>query len=202
MSSLPKALQDLIDALALLPGVGPRSAERYAYYLLKNDQHKSAKISVALESLHQNIKTCPKTFALIDYEHEVSPLYDGANRNKQVVALVADPFDIVAIEKTNEFTGKYHVLSGVLSPLDGVGPNDLNIDTLTIRVNSGNINELILALTPTTEGEATVAYLTHLYESKDIDITRIARGVPLGTQLEFIDQATLGRAMSGRRTIE
>lgn len=201
MSSLPKALQDLIDALALLPGVGPRSAERYAYYLLKNDQHKSAKISVALESLHQNIKTCPKTFALIDYEHEVSPLYDGANRNKQVVALVADPFDIVAIEKTSMFSGTYHVLGGLISPLDGVTPDQLHIPELLKRIKEDDVSEVILATNASVEGETTALYVQQQLEGSDITITRLARGLPIGVDLEYADQITLSRALEGRQKL-
>lgn len=194
------SLDDLIQHFSKLPGIGRKTAQRLAFHVLKSDQMYARSFAHSLVDVKEKTRFCT-TCGNISEDLECG-ICSNFRREDSVVCVVADFMDIVAIEKTNEFTGKYHVLSGVLSPLDGVGPNDLNIDTLTNRVNSGIIKELILALTPTTEGEATVAFLTHLYEEKNIQITRIARGVPLGTQLEFIDQATLGRAMSGRRIIE
>jgi recombination protein RecR len=127
-SVIPKSLQDAIDALEQLPGVGPRSAERYAYYLLKAADIKSQILADALKNLHKNIKYCPKTFALIEADQEVSPLYSDPKRDKAVIAVVADPFDIVALEKTHSFNGTYHVLGGLVSPIDNIGPDQLHIN--------------------------------------------------------------------------
>ena len=197
---LPKALEELIEALGQLPGVGPRSAERYAYFLLKNDKHKSAKLAQALENVHRGVKQCPKTFALIDANLDISPLYDNPTRDKMVVALIADAFDIIALEKTSLYRGTYHVLGGLISPIDGIGPEQLHIPELKKRINEDKVKEIILATNASVEGETTSLYIQQELADFDIKITRLARGLPIGVDLEYADQITLGRALEGRQS--
>ena len=201
MSLVPKALEELIDALGQLPGVGPRSAERYAYYLLKNDRHKSQKLANALEHVHDGVSLCPVTFALIDSSQSVSPLYNSPTRDKTVIAVVADPFDVLAIEKTGLFKGTYHVLGGLLSPIDGVTPDDLRIDELVQRITSDAVTELILAMNASVEGETTSLYLQQQLEGTHVVISRLARGLSVGVDLEYADNISLGRALTGRQTM-
>lgn len=199
-SVLPKPLEDLIEALGQLPGVGPRTAERYAYYLLKADSLKSNDIISTLQNLHQKIKYCPRTFALISDDQELSPLYTDVERNKKIVAVVADPFDVVALEKTNSFKGTYHVLGGLVSPIDGIGPEELHIEELIKRIDEDNVSELILATNASVEGESTALLIMQAVGNRAIKITRLARGLPVGIDLEYADQITLTRALEGRQT--
>ena len=202
MAYLPKALTNLIEALGQLPGVGPRSAERYAYFLLKASKDKSLKLSSALENLHANIKICPKTYALIDANQDVSPLYSDPQRDKTTVALVADAFDIIALEKTSLYRGTYHVLGGLISPIDGVGPEQLHIPELMQRIKDDAVTEIILATNASVEGETTALYIQQELESiEGIKVTRLARGLPIGVDLEYADQITLGRALEGRQSL-
>ena len=201
MSKLPKALQDLIDELSLLPGVGPRTAERYAYYILKADQNKSGRLARALENVHAGVKHCPKTFALIDADQEVSPLYEDPARDKQQVAVVEDPFDVISLEKTGKYSGTYHVLGGVLSPIDGVTPDSLRIKELIQRVKDDDVSEVILATNASVEGESTALYIQKQLEEDDVNVSRLARGLPVGVDLEYADQITLSRALEGRQTV-
>jgi recombination protein RecR len=198
---IPKSLQDAIDALEQLPGVGPRSAERYAYYLLKADELKSQVLADSLKNLHKNIRYCPKTFALIEADEDVSPLYTDPKRDKTLVAVVADPFDIVALEKTHSFNGTYHVLGGLVSPIDNVGPEQLHIKELIARIDEDKVVELILATNASMEGESTALLLMQQLQDKKIKITRLARGLPVGIDLEYADQITLKRALEGRQTL-
>lgn len=198
---IPKSLQDVIEALGQLPGVGPRTAERYAYYLLKSDKSKSQLISESLRVLHKNVTYCPKTFALIETDQELSPLYTDPKRDKTVVAVVADPFDIVALEKTHSFNGTYHVLGGLVSPIDNIGPEQLHIAELLKRIDEDKVNELILATNASVEGESTALLIMQQLEGRKIKITRLARGLPVGVDLEYADQITLKRALEGRQTL-
>jgi len=198
---IPKALQKVIEALELLPGVGPRTAERYAYYLLKADESRSHSLSSALEKLHSEIKYCPKTFALIDARDELSPLYVDPKRNRQLVAVVADPFDIVAIEKTGSYNGTYHVLGGLISPIDNIEPHQLHINELVKRLDDDGVKELILATNASVEGESTALYIMQQVGKRKVKITRLARGLPIGVDLEYADQITLTSALEGRQTL-
>ena len=146
MSVIPKALEALIEALGQLPGVGPRSAERYAYFLLKTDTSKSSKLADALQGLHTGVKQCPVTYALINADEDVSPLYTDPSRDRTTVALVADPFDIIALEKTSLYRGTYHVLGGLISPIDGIGPEQLHIPELKKRIKTDAVTEIIMAM--------------------------------------------------------
>jgi len=198
---IPRPLADLIEAFGQLPGVGPRTAERYAYYLLKSDTQKSQLLQETLDSLHSKIKNCPKTFALIDSDEELSQLYTDPKRNKQQVAVVADPFDIVALEKTNSYRGTYHVLGGLVSPIDNIGPEQLRINELVQRVSDDKVKELILATNASVEGESTALLITQRLAGKSVKITRLARGLPVGVDLEYADQITLTRALEGRQSL-
>lgn len=201
MQILPKALTDVMDALSYLPGVGPRSAERYAYFLLRANQSKSLQLSESLQNLHKNIAFCPITFALIDTKDRVSPLYADPKRDKTTVAVVEDPFDILAIERTAMFEGTYHVLGGLISPIDGVGPEQLHIKELLQRIKNDNVSEIILATNASVEGESTAIYISKQLEGTQVKITRLAQGLPIGLDLEYADQITLGRALQGRREL-
>jgi recombination protein RecR len=199
--AIPESLQSAIESLAQLPGVGPRSAERYAYWLLRSDPSKSQTIADSLLTLHKNVKYCPKTFALIESTEKLSPLYTDPKRNKQVVAVVADPFDIVALEKTHSFSGTYHVLGGLMSPIDGIGPEQLHINQLMKRIDEDKVKELILATNASVEGESTALLITQQIGNRKVKITRLARGLPVGVDLEYADQITLTRALEGRQTL-
>jgi len=201
MNVLPPALTDLIDALGVLPGVGPRTAERYAYYLVKRDPHISGQLAESLQQLHGGIAYCQKTFALIPAGQTLSDLYTDPKRNKKVVAVVADPFDIAALEKTGQFSGTYHVLGGLVSPIDGVGPEQLHIDELVKRVDEDEVEEIILATNASVEGESTALYIQQQVGDRKVTISRLARGLPIGVDLEYADQITLGRALEGRQRL-
>lgn len=203
-SALPQALVKLIDAFAALPGIGNKTAERYAYACLKGNPRRSTDLAEALYRLHDDVKQCPVTFALIDASDEVSPLYSNPMRDKTTIAVVEDPFDVLAIENTKQYKGTYHVLGGVISPIDGVGPDELHIPELIERVKHDRVREVILATNASVEGESTALYIQKQLEQAkltNIKITRLARGIPIGVDLEYADQITLSHALSGRRAI-
>lgn len=200
---LPSALEKLIEALGALPGVGPRTAERYAYYLLRADDHIADKLAEAISEIHNKVKTCPVTYALIDAEEEVSPLYSDPSRDKTTIAVVEEPLDIIALEKTKQFNGVYHVLGGAMSPIDGIGPEELHIPELIERIKKDKAKEIILATNASVEGESTALYIQkHLEEQvSGVEITRLARGIPVGVDLEYADMITLTHALEGRRKL-
>lgn len=198
MQVLPPALTELIEALGALPGVGPRTAERYAYYLLKSDSANAKRISEAGVTIHDRVGYCKKTFALVEKDKELSDLYTDPSRDKTVVAVVAEPFDILALEKTAQFKGTYHVLGGLVSPIDGVGPEQLHITELIKRIDDDKVQEIILATNASVEGESTALYIQQQIGPRKVTITRLARGLPVGVDLEYADQITLGRALEGR----
>jgi recombination protein RecR len=201
MQILPPALTDVIEALGKLPGVGARTAERYAYYLVKNDPGKARQISDALKDMHGGIGFCKKTFALVSADQELSDLYTDPKRDKKTVAVVAEPFDIVALEKTNSYSGTYHVLGGLVSPIDGVGPEQLHIAELVDRIDEDNVDEIILATNASVEGESTALYIQQQIGDRPVKVTRLARGLPIGVDLEYADQITLSRALEGRQSL-
>jgi len=202
-AELPKALSELIDALGNLPGVGPRSAERFAYYLFKSDPHVSSRLSSALENVHSGVKQCPVTFALINSDEDISPLYSDPERDKTVVAVVEEPLDIIALERTGQFKGTYHVLGGAMSPIDNIGPEQLHIPELLVRLKKDVVAEVILATNASVEGESTALYIQHQIQESDlkVEISRLARGIPAGVDLEYADQITLSHALEGRRKL-
>lgn len=200
---LPHALTDVIEALGRLPGVGPRTAERYAYYLFKSSDKVSSDIAEALGMLHSEVKSCPVTFALIDADDEVSPLYTNPERDKTTVMVVEEPLDIYAIEQTKTYKGTYHVLGGAISPIDGITPEQLHIGELIKRVNDDNVKEVIIATNPSVEGESTALLLEKMLheQNPNLKLTRLARGLPLGVDLSYADQITLTAALENRTTL-
>ncbi len=201
MQLLPPALSDVIEAFGALPGVGPRTAERYAYYLLRHDNGSADKLSAALRELAKGIGYCQKTFALVPAGQKLSDLYSDPRRDKSVVAVVAEPFDLVALEKTGQFKGTYHILGGLVSPIDNVGPEQLHIKELIKRIDDDKVAEVILATNARVEGEATALYIQKQIGERKVKITRLARGLSVGVDLEYADQITLGRALADRQAI-
>lgn len=202
-SLLPLALMQAIDEIGRLPGVGARTAERYAYFLLKSDQQTARKLAQTIEKLHSSVKSCPITFALIDSSQEVSPLYSDPSRDRKQIAVVEAPLDIIPLERTAQFHGTYHVLGGALSPIDGVGPEQLHIAQLLKRIKDDEAEEIIIATNASVEGESTAVFLERLIHdaTPGLTVTRLARGLPVGVDLEYADQITLTHALEGRRRI-
>lgn len=198
---LPPALEKVIEALRALPGVGPRSAERYAYYLLRTNPTNSQRIAETVANLHDRITYCQTTFALVEKGQQYSPLYTDPNRDKTIVAVVAEPFDLVALENTGAYKGTYHVLGGLISPIDGVGPDQLTIQQLVRRVKEDGVQEIILATNASVEGESTALYIQQQLGDAKVKLTRLARGLPIGVDLEYADQITLSRALEGRQSL-
>lgn len=200
---LPKALLDVIDELGRLPGVGARTAERYAYYLLRTRPDVADKLAASVQQLHAGVKSCPVTFALIDASEDISPLYSDPSRDKTTIAVVEEPLDIVALERTGQYHGTYHVLGGAISPIDGIGPEQLHIPELLQRIRDDNVQELIIATNASVEGESTALFLQRHIQDAGIEIkmSRLARGIPVGVDLEYADQITLSHALEGRRLL-
>ena len=197
---LPQALQNAIEALGHLPGVGARTAERYAYYLFRSNPRISDDIALALSNLHDGVKSCPITFALIDADEEMSEFYRDPERDKTTVLVVEEPLDIYAIEQTKQFHGTYHVLGGAVSPIDGITPDQLHIKELLNRIEPDHVTEIIIATNPSVEGESTALLLQKMLHDQhpDIKVTRLARGLPLGVDLSYADQITLSAALENR----
>jgi recombination protein RecR len=198
---LPSALVSAIDELGRLPGVGARTAERYAYFLLRTDERTSEKLAETIANLRSGVKSCPVTFALIDADEDMSTLYSDSSRDKTLVAVVEEPLDIIALERTGQFNGTYHVLGGAISPIDGIGPEQLHIPELLDRLVSDDVQEVIIATNASVEGESTALFLQHHIAEAGIDVklTRLARGIPVGVDLEYASQITLTHALEGRR---
>lgn len=197
---LPRALEDVIEALGTLPGVGPRTAERYAYYLFKSSPKVSENLAAVLGNLHNAVKSCPVTFALMDAKDEVSSLYADETRDKTTVLVVEEPLDIYAIEQTKAFHGTYHILGGAISPIDEITPDKLHIKELIERIDKDKVKEIIIATNPSVEGESTALLLEKLLHQKNpkLKLTRLARGLPLGVDLSYVDQITLSAALENR----
>ncbi len=200
---LPKALVSLIDELGRLPGVGVRTAERYAYFLLRSNERTAQSLASSITSLHEKVKVCPTTFALIDADLDVSPLYTGSDRDKTTIAVVEEPLDIVALERTDQYKGTYHVLGGAISPIDGIGPEQLHIPELLERIARDKVTEVIIATNASVEGESTALFIQRqITQAKlDVKVSRLARGIPAGIDLEYADQITLAHALEGRRIL-
>ena len=201
MKVLPPALTNVIDAFGALPGVGPRTAERYAYYLVRRDADTSLRLAEALQRLSKGIAYCKKTFALVPAGQELSDLYTDPSRDKSTIAVVAEPFDIVALEATGQYHGTYHVLGGLVSPIDGVSPDQLHIAELIQRIDEDHVQEIILATNASVEGESTALYIRQQIGERTVKLTRLARGLPIGVDLEYADQITLSRALEGRQAL-
>lgn len=200
---LPQALSDTIEALGHLPGVGPRTAERYAYFLFKSSPRLSTDIAEALVNLHTGVKSCPVTFALIDNDETVSPLYSAPERDKSTILVVEEPLDIYALEQTKQYRGTYHVLGGAISPIDGITPDQLHIKELLNRITPDQVKEIIIATNPSVEGESTALLLQKTLHEQfpHLKVTRLARGLPLGVDLSYADQITLSAALENRTNL-
>ncbi|BAL93070.1 putative recombination and repair protein [Actinoplanes missouriensis 431] len=193
------AIQDLIDELGRLPGVGPKSAQRIAFHILSADPADVNRLAGALRKVKELVRFCTTCFNVA--ESDQCRVCRDTRRTNEVLCVVEEPKDVVAIERTGEFRGRYHVLGGAINPLEGVGPDNLKIRELLIRLGTGEVKELILATDPNTEGEATATYLGLLVKPMGIAVTRLASGLPVGGDLEYADEITLGRAFEGRRAI-
>lgn len=196
---MPAAIDELIDALCCLPGVGRKSARRMAYHLLERDREGGRRLSGALASAMERVGHCQSCRTLTD--GDLCPICAGGNRDRATLCVVETPADVAAIEQATGYRGLYFVLMGHLSPLDGVGPDQLGIDLLAERMAGGGVDEIILATNPTVEGEATAHYIGELARRQGVRTTRIAHGVPLGGELEYIDGGTLQHAFTGRREL-
>ncbi|MFW6204127.1 MAG: recombination mediator RecR [Actinomycetota bacterium] len=193
-------VQDLIDELGRLPGVGPKSAQRIAFHLLAADPADVRRLADALLEIKERVRFC-STCGNVAQEEQCRVCTDP-RRDPQVLCVVEEPKDVVAIERTREFRGRYHVLGGSISPIDGVGPDDLRIRELMGRLADGTVTEIILATDPNLEGEATATYLARLIKPMGLRVTRLASGLPVGGDLEYADEVTLGRAFEGRRLLD
>ena len=193
-------VQDLIDELGRLPGVGPKSAQRIAFHLLKLSSEDALRLARAIAEVKERISFCKRCFNLAEGD-ECGVCLD-TRRDPTVVCVVEEPRDIVAVEKTQEYRGRYHVLQGAISPIEGIGPEQLRVKELLARVDPEGIEEVILCTNPTIEGEATAMYLARLLKPLGVRATRIASGLPVGGDLEYADELTLGRALEGRRQLD
>jgi recombination protein RecR len=193
------AIQDLIDELGRLPGVGPKSAQRIAFHVLSADAADVNRLATALRKVKELVRFCTTCFNVA--ESEQCRICRDTRRTNEVLCVVEEPKDVVAIERTGEFRGRYHVLGGAINPLEGIGPDNLRIRELLMRLGTGEVKELILATDPNTEGEATATYLAIMIKPMGISVTRLASGLPVGGDLEYADEITLGRAFEGRRAI-
>jgi recombination protein RecR len=193
----PAPLARLIDELRRLPGIGPKSAQRIAFHLLKGSKEDALRLSAAVGELLEALRTCSICNAITD--REVCATCSDPARSDRIICVVEEPHNLVAVERTRDFKGRYHVLHGALSPLQGVGPDELKVQGLLDRVRAGGVEEVILATSPTVEGEATAAYLARLLKPLGVKVTRIAMGVPVGSDLEWADEVTMAKALEGRR---
>jgi recombination protein RecR len=202
MFNISDSLESLIDELSKLPQIGRKTAQRLAMFIIKQPREEVVKLSKALLEIKDKIKFCNVCCNIT--EDDVCKICNSDKRNRSIICVVEDPKDVYAIEKTNEYRGLYHVLHGRISPLDGIGPNDIKIKELLYRLDeteNNKVEELILALNPTVEGETTILYLNKLIKPLNLKITRIARGIPIGADLEFADEVTLAKAIEGRVSI-
>ncbi len=196
MSHIPKNIEKTIEEFSKLPGIGPKSAERLTFYLLRKPDENVEQFGEVIKKLKEGIKYCEvcKNLATED----MCSICNDQNRDQSEICIVEDPLDLIALEKANEYKGVYHVLHGIISPVEGIGPDELTITELIERVKKGGIKEIIIALNPSMEGEATAAYITRYIKPLEVKITRIARGIPVGGNLEYADSQTLKRALEGR----
>lgn len=199
MQFFPAALQNLTDAFARLPGIGGKSAQRLAFHVLSLPLDEAQDFADAILAAKREIHTCPVCQNLTD--QELCPICNDDSRDHCVICVVAEPKDVIAMERSREFRGVYHVLHGVISPLNHVTQDDIKIKELLLRVGNGNIREVIMATNPDTEGEATAMYISRLLRPMEVKVTRLAYGVPVGSQLEYADEVTLSRALEGRQEI-
>jgi recombination protein RecR len=202
MRTLPEPVQNLIDAFSRLPGIGPKTASRLTFYLLRAPEELALSLAQALTGIKEDTGLCEVCFNITHKEHPICEICSSDHRDSHILCVVEEPLDVLAIEKTAGFNGLYHVLHGVLSPIEGIGPEDLKIQELITRLKAGNFNEVILATNPSMEGDATAMYLNERMAPLAIRVTRLARGLPVGGDLEYADQNTLLRALAGRQNLD
>jgi len=193
----PAPVARLIDELRRLPGIGPKSAQRIAFFLLRGARPDTERLAQAVGGLFEGIRLCARCNSIADAED--CAICRDPGRSERTICVVEEPHDMLSVEKTRDYKGRYHVLHGALSPLQGVGPDELKVQGLLERVRSGGVDEIILATSPTVEGEATAVYLARLLKALGVRVTRIAMGVPVGSDLEWADEVTLAKALEGRR---
>lgn len=194
------AVQDLIDELGRLPGIGPKSAQRIAFHILSADSADVERLAGVLRRVKAEVKFC-RICGNVSEGDECRICRDP-RRDASIICVVEEPKDVIAVERTREYRGRYHVLGGAISPIDGIGPDDLRVRELLMRLSDGVVTELILATDPNLEGEATATYLARLIKPMGVTVSRLASGLPVGGDLEYADEVTLGRAFSGRRTVD
>jgi recombination protein RecR len=199
---LPEPIQKLINAFERLPGIGPKSASRLAFYLLRAPEEIPQDLSEALDGLKNKVAFCEECFNITEAGRTRCEICDDPRRTGASICVVEEALDVLALERTGAFSGRYHVLHGVLSPIEGVGPDDIKIKPLIERVAKGEVREVILATNPSMEGDATALYLQQQLRPYGIQVTRLARGLPMGGDLEYADQNTLLKALSGRQAME
>ena len=199
MQYFPASLQNLTDQFARLPGIGGKTAQRLAFHVLELPQEEAQAFADAILEAKRRVHTCPICQNLTD--REICPICDDPSRDRSVICVVAEPKDVIAMERSREFNGVYHVLHGVISPLNHVSQDDIKIKELLTRVGQGEVREVIMATNPDTEGEATAMYISRLLRPIEIKVTRLAYGVPVGSQLEYADEVTLSRALEGRQVM-
>ena len=199
---LPDPIQNLIVALERLPGIGPKTASRLAFFLLRAPEEVSGQLAEALTDLKARIAFCQECFNITTAGRERCEICESAQRDAATICVVEEPLDVLALERIGAYKGKYHILQGVLSPIEGIGPDDLKIKPLLERIQRGGVKEVILATNPSMEGEATAQYLHPRLQALGVRVTRLARGLPVGGDLEYADQNTLLRALSGRQEME
>lgn len=197
MQYFPAALQELADHFVRLPGIGGKTAQRLAFHMLELSSEEAQEFADAILTAKRTVHTCPVCQNLTD--REICPICDDDSRDKSVICVVAEPKDVIAMERSREFSGVYHVLHGVISPLNRVTQDDIRIRELLARVAQGGVREVIMATNPDTEGDATAMYISRLLRPMEIKVTRLAYGVPVGSQLEYADEVTLSRALEGRQ---
>ena len=191
-------VQDLIDEFGKLPGIGPKSAQRIAFFIIQNANYDPDNLSGLLETVRTKVKFC--TICGMISDSETCGFCSDAKRNRSLICVVEEAKDVLAIERTREYRGRYHVLGGAISPIDGIGPDDLRISELLARLADSSVTEVIIATDPNLEGEATATYLSRLLVQPGLSVTRLASGLPVGGDLEYADEVTLGRAFEGRRS--
>jgi len=194
------AIQDLIDELGRLPGIGPKSAQRIAFHIIQSERLDISRLADVLRTVKEKVKFCTECGNIS--EEELCRICRDPRRDPTLICVVEESKDVIAIEKTREFRGKYHVLGGAISPIDGIGPENLRIRELMVRLAATEIQEIIIATDPNLEGEATATYLSRMLKPLGMKVSRLASGLPVGGDLEYADEVTLGRAFEGRRTVE
>ena len=200
MNGFPAALERLTEQFARLPGIGSKTAQRLAFHVMALPEEDAKEFAAAILDAKQAIHTCPVCQNMTD--RDICPICDDPRRDKSVICVVAEPKDVIAMERAREYQGLYHVLHGVISPLNHMGPDDIRIRELLARVGEGGVREVIMATNPDTEGEATAMYISRLLRPLEVRVTRLAYGIPMGSQLEYADDVTLLRALQGRREID